>query len=70
MIDNLFIIIDHKEEIKEKSNDTEISKQTVENSILLRNLNLKIFKGEFVCIIGEVGSGKSSLIHALLGDTH
>ena len=70
MIDNLYIIIDHKEEIKEKSNDNEISKQTVENSILLRNLNLKIFKGEFVCIIGEVGSGKSSLIHALLGDTH
>ena len=34
----------------------------------MRNLNLKIFKGEFVCIIGEVGSGKSSLIHALLGD--
>ena len=34
----------------------------------MRNLNLKIFKGEFICIIGEVGSGKSSLIHALLGD--
>ena len=61
--------IDKKVEIKEISNNIEVSKQTVENSILLRNLNLKIFKGEFVCIIGEVGSGKSSLIHALLGDT-
>ena len=68
MIDNLYIIIDHKEEIKERSNNIDNSKQTVENSILLRNLNLKIFKGEFICIIGEVGSGKSSLIHALLGD--
>ena len=31
-------------------------------------MNLKIFKGEFVCIIGEVGSGKSSLLSAILGD--
>ena len=60
--------IDKKEEIRERSNNIDNSKQTVENSILLRNLNLKIFKGEFICIIGEVGSGKSSLIHALLGD--
>jgi Fe-S cluster assembly ATPase SufC len=34
----------------------------------LKNLNLKIKKGEFVCIIGDVGSGKSSLLSALIGD--
>jgi ABC-type lipoprotein export system ATPase subunit len=31
-------------------------------------LNLEIKKGEFVCIIGDVGSGKSSLLSALIGD--
>ena len=29
---------------------------------------MEIKKGEFVCIIGDVGSGKSSLLSALIGD--
>lgn len=29
---------------------------------------MQIKKGEFICIIGEVGCGKSSLINAILGD--
>ena len=33
---------------------------------VLKNINIEIFKGEFVCIIGEVGSGKSSLFHSIL----
>ncbi len=36
--------------------------------LILRNINLEVKKGEFVCIIGEVGSGKSSLIHAILNN--
>ena len=32
------------------------------------NLNLKIPRGKLVAIVGAVGSGKSSLIHALLGE--
>ena len=39
----------------------------IEN-IQVKDLNLKIHKGEFICVIGEVGSGKSSLISAILGD--
>jgi len=31
-------------------------------------MELEIARGEFVCIIGDVGSGKSSLLHALIGD--
>ena len=41
---------------------------TVRKSILLKSLNLTIYSGEFICIIGEVGSGKSSLISCILGD--
>jgi ATP-binding cassette, subfamily C (CFTR/MRP), member 1 len=40
----------------------------VADSIQIKDLSLKIHKGEFICIIGGVGSGKSSLISALLGD--
>lgn len=36
--------------------------------ITLRNLDLEICKGEFVCIIGDVGSGKSSMLQAVIGD--
>ena len=38
------------------------------NFVALKNLDLSIKKGEFVCIIGDVGSGKSSLLSALIGD--
>lgn len=33
----------------------------------LKDVNLSIKKGEFVCIIGKSGSGKSTLIHLLSG---
>mmetsp|Transcript_14745 Transcript_14745/g.10648 ORF Transcript_14745/g.10648 Transcript_14745/m.10648 type:complete len:92 (+) Transcript_14745:283-558(+) len=34
----------------------------------LKDIGLTIKHGEFVCIIGDVGSGKSSLLSAILGD--
>ena len=34
----------------------------------LKNLEIKIKKGEFVCIIGDVGAGKSSLLNAIIGE--
>ena len=36
--------------------------------ITLKSVNLKIHKGEFVAIIGGVGSGKSSLLNCILGE--
>ena len=36
--------------------------------IHLKDISLDIKKGEFVCIIGEVGSGKTNFFNALLGD--
>ena len=35
---------------------------------MLRDINLEVKRGEFVIIIGEIGSGKSSLISAILGE--
>jgi ABC-type nitrate/sulfonate/bicarbonate transport system ATPase subunit len=34
----------------------------------LKNIDLSIKQGEFVCIIGDVGCGKSSLLQAVIGD--
>lgn len=39
-----------------------------ENCFILSNVDLKIKKGEFIGIFGEVGSGKSSLFHAILNN--
>lgn len=36
----------------------------------LRNVNITIRKGELVALIGPVGSGKSTLMSALLGELH
>ena len=47
------------------SND---SKKIIKDEGYLKNINLTIKEGEFICIIGEVGSGKSSLIQAILNN--
>lgn len=38
--------------------------------VALSNINLKVKKGELDCIVGRVGSGKSSIIQSLLGDLY
>ncbi|TNV86168.1 hypothetical protein FGO68_gene2272 [Halteria grandinella] len=38
------------------------------SKIALEGINLKIKHCEFVCVIGDVGSGKSSLLSAIIGD--
>ena len=40
------------------------------NEISMKEITLKVKKGELVAVIGKVGSGKSSLISALLGEMH
>jgi ABC-type multidrug transport system fused ATPase/permease subunit len=37
-------------------------------AITLHDITLKVKKGQFVCIIGETGSGKSSLLSTLCGE--
>ena len=45
-----------------------VSPPAPSHELTLKNINLEIRKGEFVCIIGEVGSGKSSLLQAILNN--
>lgn len=39
-----------------------------EKAFQLRNVKLNIPRGAFVCIVGRVGTGKSALLQALLGE--
>lgn len=34
----------------------------------LRNINLQVEQGQLIAVVGTVGSGKSSLLSALLGE--
>ncbi|KZT29756.1 multidrug resistance-associated ABC transporter [Neolentinus lepideus HHB14362 ss-1] len=47
-----------------KAAQTEAEEQPFE----LKGLNLKISRGKFVAIVGQIGSGKSSLLQAMLGE--
>lgn len=42
---------------------------TIGGKPILQNIDLKVREGEFVAIVGEVGSGKSMLLLSLLGET-
>ena len=39
-----------------------------ETSPTLQNINMKVKKGQLVAVVGQVGSGKSSLLSAMIGD--
>lgn len=56
------------------SGDTVITLKNVDihqpGHLVLSNVNLQISKGEFVFLIGQTGSGKSSLLKILYGDLH
>lgn len=54
---------------KKQKKEAELKKQRkLDNVICLKDIDVKIKKGSFVCIIGKVASGKSSLLSALIGD--
>ena len=61
-----------EDENESKKKDTEEEEKnkltTVGSKMNLKNLDLEIKSGEFVCIVGDVGSGKTSLLNAIIGD--
>ena len=42
--------------------------KALRNSVTLHNLDLRIKKGEFVVIVGDASSGKSSLFNAIMNE--
>ena len=40
----------------------------LESELKIKNLNLKINKGEFVFLIGKTGSGKSSILKSMYSE--
>ena len=51
---------------KKQYNNKTIS--TINRSLTLHGINLNIKKGSLIAVVGQVGSGKSSLLSAILGD--
>ena len=37
-----------------------------ENKVVAKNLNFKIDQGDYLCVVGENGTGKSTLINEIL----
>ena len=56
--------ISEKTELSRKSE----KKEQIDEKFRLKNINIEIKKGEFVCILGKSGSGKSSLLLSILGE--
>ena len=62
------------EDLQEQSNEEKNSKKSQEGEELkkvencLKDIDFSVRKGSFVCIVGQVGAGKSSLLKSLLGE--
>ncbi|KAI0646268.1 multidrug resistance-associated ABC transporter [Trametes meyenii] len=56
------------EKTAENADAGEKAKESEEKPFALKDVKLKIPKGSFVAIVGRVGSGKSSLLQALIGE--
>ena len=59
-----------KKAVKEESKQISEAKKSkkISSIITLKDVNFQVRKGEFICIIGDVGSGKTSLLKSIVGD--
>lgn len=57
-----------KKKATEDESEKKDEKKKLEKFITLQDINFSVKKGEFVSIIGNVRSGKSSLLQAIVGD--
>ena len=59
-----------EQELERKMNKMKdrAKQRKLDTIVCLKDITLKIKKGQFVCIIGKVGSGKSSLLSTICGE--
>jgi energy-coupling factor transporter ATP-binding protein EcfA2 len=55
-------------DFKEGEKPKERNVNSVDDVLIIKDVNLKIKKGQFVVILGDIASGKSSLFSAMIGD--
>ena len=48
--------------------DIPVPARSLDHILNIKNIDLKVKKGEFVVIIGEVGAGKTSLLSTMIGE--
>lgn len=60
--------IEEEIERKMKKEEERKKQRKLDSIVCLKDITLKIKKGQFVCIIGKVGSGKSSLLSTMCGE--
>ncbi|KAJ5104843.1 hypothetical protein NUU61_002190 [Penicillium alfredii] len=60
--------VEHTGDESVRVHDASFTWNRYTQTTVLKNIDLSARKGELSCIVGRVGSGKSSLLQALLGD--
>lgn len=61
--------MDDKEKEKEqKELEKDKIMQPLSNFVHLKDIDIQIKKGEFIAVVGDIGSGKSSFLKAIIGD--
>jgi ABC-type polysaccharide/polyol phosphate transport system ATPase subunit len=64
---------DNKKELKTEpllipDQESQFSKKSMEELFTLKDIAFNIKQGEFICIVGDVGAGKSSFLMSIIGD--
>ena len=62
------IAVEDMDKSADESKEKEDEKKRLSKFISLKDIKMDIKKGEFISIIGDVGSGKSSLLQSIIGD--
>ena len=68
MLDETITSVAKGEDKIDKEDKEEKKEKTLNKFIQLKDIDLSVNRGDFVCVIGDVGSGKSSLLNAIVGD--
>lgn len=53
---------------RKKIYDIPLQPRSLDHILNIKDIDLKVKKGEFVVIVGEVGSGKTSLLNTIIGE--